>query len=343
MRSLTREEILSQRLTKNGLTQPFTHLHHLLPASLGIQSQYLHHGLFNIASRVDLSNNQDISNCLSDAILAWGQRQTYHFYDKETWQKMCHFLAEERLWVPSYFDSENLDLATASQDLKKRLNQPRLRSQLVQDYGAAWSKLFLWSALFLYHSRQGQLYHRWLPHDRMVEWQSEALPVPENLSKELLESYFSFYGPASLADAAHFFGIRQHKIAPSDLVDLDVFEYQGKTYYAKDWQDDAKIPEVVLLGKFDPLLVSYKHKDILIDPNQQSSVWKKAGQISALILIRGKMRGTWTMSVNGQNISFKVVTNQKLSQRQQARTRRIFRDYARWIHKTIKIISFELA
>ncbi|KXT64082.1 hypothetical protein SGADD02_02097 [Streptococcus gallolyticus] len=41
------------------------------------------------------SVNQDIENL----ILAWGQCQTYHFYDFETWQNMITFLKAETIWV----------------------------------------------------------------------------------------------------------------------------------------------------------------------------------------------------------------------------------------------------
>lgn len=343
MKELTRDEIIAQRLANSGLVQPFSSLQQLLSASLGIQSQYLNHGLFNIASRLNLDKNPNISETLESAVLAWGQRQTYHFYEPVNWQKICHFLSDEELWVPSYFESENLDLQKASKDLEKRLEQPRLRSQLVKDFGEESAKLFLWSALFLYHSRQGQLYHKWQEKDRLVLWQKTDSPLSENISKEMLEAYFSFYGPASQADAAHFFGIRQKKIQLADLADLQVFDYEGKKFYAKSGQKEAEIPKILLLGKFDPLLVSYKDKDILIPAERQSEVWKKAGQISALVLIQGRMRGTWTMSVSGKKISFQVVTDKKLSQRQQGKIRRLFKDYAKWTSKVIKDISFDLA
>lgn len=163
-----------------------------------------------------------------------------------------------------------------------------------------------------------------------------------NCLEIFLEAYFTFYGPASLADAAHFFGISQTCLDHRELHNLRSFDYFGRSYYYKVWQNGANIPELLILGKFDPLLVSYKYKELLIAPDDQPLIWKKAGQISALILIKGQLRATWSMSVKGSAIDFKVQAKQKISQKHQASIRRNFRNYARWMGKKMRKVNFEL-
>ncbi|WP_317335578.1 DNA glycosylase AlkZ-like family protein [Streptococcus orisratti] len=342
MKNITRLDILAQRFYNQGFIEPYQEINQLLQDSLGIQAQYLNHGLFNIANRMNLTKYDRIENSIADSILAWGQRQTYHFYEFETWQSICHFLAREKLWVVSYFQDENLNLLEESQQLKSYLSQPQTRSQLVDIYGKRWAKLFNWSALFLYNSRQGSLYQKWLPKDRLVCWSNQKSVSSPQLSRNLLEAYFTFYGPASLADAAHFFGISQTCLDHRELHNLRSFDYFGRSYYYKVWQNGANIPELLILGKFDPLLVSYKYKELLIAPDDQPFIWKKAGQISALILIKGQLRATWSMSVKGSAIDFKVQAKQKISQKHQASIRRNFRNYARWMGKKMRKVNFEL-
>ncbi|MBM9832220.1 winged helix DNA-binding domain-containing protein [Enterococcus faecalis] len=334
-------DIIIQRFYNQGLTHAFTSIEELLTAALGIQSQYINHGLFNLAIRLHLEKDQKVYQTLESVILAWGQRQTYHFYSKPIWQKMTSFLAEDQIWVKNYFQKENLDLDKALEELRGKLAQPQLRSQLALSYGDRWNKLFIWSALFLQASRQGQLYQKLLPEDRLVIWEESTLLAPLEVSKEMLEAYFSFYGPATIADAAHFFGIKQAQIHRADLAGLKKVSYGNRAYYFKNWQTDVSLPEVLVLGKFDPLLIAYKHKELLIAPEAQAQVWKKGGQIAALILIRGQFCGTWTMAHQAKGVRFTVTSPKPLALKHQAKIRRIFKDYAKWLGKSVVTVSFE--
>ncbi|SDB26606.1 Winged helix DNA-binding domain-containing protein [Streptococcus henryi] len=342
MQNISKEEILAQRFYNQGLIKSYSDLDQLLKDSLGIQSQYLNHGLFNMSTRLNLLNTERVEETLEPAILGWGQRQTYHFYNWQTWQEMGQFLKADGTWTENYFASENLDLVKECQELREHLTQPLTRTELSQRYGQRWAKLFNWSALFIYNSRKGKLYQKWQPNDRLVVWSEKVIPKNPELPKKILESYFNFYGPASLADAVHFFGIKQSQISENYLAGLKRYDYQGRTYYSKYWQEEAQIPEVLVLGKFDPLLISYKHKDILIDKADQGLVWKKAGQISALILIKGNLKGTWTFSVKGSAIDFKVLSAKKISLKHQASIRRIFRKYTKWMGKTMRQVEFHV-
>lgn len=339
---MTKSQLLAQRFYNQGLVIPYDNVEDLLRESLGIQAQYLNHGLFNIATRLDWAKDQRASASLDQAILAWGQRQTYHFYDLETWQMMSHFLADERLWVDKHFQAQDLDLDAAVAELEDKLQEDKKRSVLSAEYGQRWKSLFEWSALFLYTSRQGKLYHKLLADDRLVKWQDRQNQPSNDLPKHLLEAYFTFYGPASLADAAHFFGVTQAKIEPIDVTELKTYQVDDRLYYAKLWHDEATIPQVLVLGKFDPLLVSYKHKAILIGQDDQPHIWGKAGQIAAIILIKGKLRATWTMATSGKTISFTVTANKEITQRHQATIRRIFRRYTKWVDKEVRAITFNI-
>ncbi|MEY8462237.1 DNA glycosylase AlkZ-like family protein [Streptococcus merionis] len=342
MKIVSQTDILAQRFYNQGFVNPYEDVESLLMAALGIQSQYINHGLFNLSTRLLLRKNDKVMKSIKSAILAWGQRQTYHFYNKATWLKIASYLSEERIWVEKYFEEEGLDLDSALVELQDMLVHPQTRSQLAQAYGDRWAQLFTWSALFLQASRTGQLYQQLLAHDRLVIWENQILQKPAEVSKDLLESYFAFYGPATLADAAHFFGIKQDQIDKENLAGLYQLTDHNKVYYVTDWQENITIPEVLVLGKFDPLLVAYRHKSVLIPAEVQPLVWKKGGQISALVLIKGKLRATWTMAHQNQGIRFVVTSPKPLALKHQATVRRRFKDYARWLDKAVSQVLFEV-
>lgn len=192
-------------------------------------------------------------------------------------------------------------------------------------------------------SRQGQLYHCLGPDDRTVHWQeAPAAQDLTTLKARHLAAYFRFYGPASLADAAHFFGVSQAFFQDVDLTAWPSCSYQGRRFYYGEWQDAIDLPPVLVLGKFDALLVSYQSKDILADPDDHARIWRKAGQIPALILIRGQVRGEWQVTQQGNRLTFRVTSGTPLAKAHQASIRARFRAFARWWGKTVAGITFEV-
>lgn len=342
MLELSRQEIISQRLYNNGLVEKLKSIDHLLSKSLGIQAQYINHALFNISTRLDPDSFHSFSELEKKSILAWGQRQTYHFYQKETWQDIVISLAEQELWPKKLLTEAGINLELVSQILEDYLIDKRTRQEVLDFFGPDHKVLFQWSALFLLHSRQGQLYHTWTTqNDRFVHWhqlnQTTSAPFQMEL---LLHRYFIFYGPATLADAAHFFGIKQSHLAKIPLSNLQATTYQGKNYYFDSYHEQVSLPEIVVLGKFDPLLIAYANKDLLIDQDMQAKVRKKAGQISAIILKKGKLVATWTFSNKKSDISFTVEVQGKLLKKDKKQIESVFKTYCRQMKKQLKSISY---
>ncbi len=288
MAALNRQTIIALRLQQQGLITPYQDLADLLQASLGMQSQYINHALFNISTRLSKEAIKTFHPIENEAILAWGQRQTYHFYDKKSWQKITLALSQEALWPEKLLIEQGINLEQSSRKLEAFLSEARTRAQVLTHFKQDDKALFQWGALFLYHSRKGQLYHQWfLNQERNVVWEetNHSLYQLDTLKEELLRNYFHFYGPATLADAAHFFGVSKNNLSKIPL-DSSLFQasFEGQSFFYKPPIEEPKIPKLVILGKFDPLLVSYSKKDVLIPKEKQALVWKKAGQISAISL-----------------------------------------------------------
>lgn len=78
---LSQKIILCNRLYNQGLIEPLSSPLDVLHKTLGIQAQYINHALFNIYNRLPQSYPFAFKELADTSILAWGQRQTYHFYD----------------------------------------------------------------------------------------------------------------------------------------------------------------------------------------------------------------------------------------------------------------------
>lgn len=90
---------------------------------------------------------------------------------------------------------------------------------------------------------------------------AEPRRTPQEVFPELLRRYFAAYGPATLADAACFFGLQKEKkklLQGMDLTQYARLELEGEAYYyLEDGRDMEEIPSMTLLSGFDPYLVSY--------------------------------------------------------------------------------------
>jgi hypothetical protein len=125
----------------------------------------------------------------------------------------------------------------------------------------------------------------------------------------LLRRYFSAYGPATLADAAWFFGISKEdakKLPELPLDGLHSFEFRKKTYYCEeDENTDMDIPELTLLSGFDPIIVSYTTDDRLCLPQEyKSKVILKSGICLPTIAVNGQVAGIWNIKNNKPIIEF---------------------------------------
>ena len=214
------QDILAQRLYHQALLESKLTGTEVLAKSLGIQSQYVTHGIYNYFNRLADSKADSYADLTEQGILAWGQRGTYHFYDRPTWEALSLLLSETVSWPWHHLAEQGVEVAAQLERLAGYLaDGPMTREALKDRYGQEeWRQLFRWGGLFLAASRQGQLYQTLSQGDRQVHWQ----PKPEGqdlrlLKHQLLATYFSFYGPATLGDAAHFFGVPQAFFSQVDL------------------------------------------------------------------------------------------------------------------------------
>jgi len=165
-----------------------------------------------------------------------------------------------------------------------------------------------WGGVFVHLARLGKVAFR-----NMTSRDFDLISAEPNESlyevlPKLLRIYIKAYGPATLSDAAYFFGISKEDaatLADIPLDDVDRLEIGGKTYYYEDVDDIGDIPELTLLSGFDPLIVSYTSENRFSLPKEyRSRVVLKSGICLPSIAVNGSVVGLWNIKKNAPVIEF---------------------------------------
>jgi winged helix DNA-binding protein len=133
---------------------------------------------------------------------------------------------------------------------------------------------------------------------------------PDTAIVEVARRYLSIYGPATRTDFARWWGAWPGVIKAAwsglkpELVTVSV-EGAPRDALARDVAEmkRAGISEPVqLLPLFDPYLMGYAKRDHMVDRAHAARVSRTAGWISAVILVEGKVTGTWTYTLNNKTL-----------------------------------------
>ena len=137
---------------------------------------------------------------------------------------------------------------------------------------------------------------------------AEPTETASDVLPEMLRRYLGAYGPATLDDAAWFFGfLREDKMILKNLPldDYDSFEHDGRVYYHCGEPDDmGDIPEFNLLSGFDPVIVSYTERGAVLPPAHKSRIILKSGICLPSIAVNGKIAGLWNIKKGEPVIEF---------------------------------------
>lgn len=119
----------------------------------------------------------------------------------------------------------------------------------------------------------------------------------ENAETELLKRYFTNYAPATVKDAAYFFGFTQTKIkALMKSLPVESFVSDGVEYFyiGQLPTDTPEIPKCILLAGFDQLMLGYKKDESIFLPKEHlRGIFNLSGIVMPAILIDGKVIGRW--------------------------------------------------
>lgn len=152
---------------------------------------------------------------------------------------------------------------------------------------------------------------RWLPD---LVWEP---PDATTANVLIAQRYLAAYGPATVQDFAYWRGV------PSSLArgwfkqmmpEMLEVEIDGETAFLPNSAiDEIQLspppPEawpVRLLYRFDPYLLAHRNKDWVVAPAHYKAVWRPAGHIEGIVVVRGQAAGTWRYDRKGKGLIITV-------------------------------------
>lgn len=158
---------------------------------------------------------------------------------------------------------------------------------------------------------------------RVDHWLPKQKAVEEKAAKQfLLRRYLGAYGPATLQDFSKWAGIPAGEAKAiweslgKELVEVSI-EGQRAALLGKDRKaladSDAGRPVLRLLPSFDPFLLGHADKSALVSPRFYKRVYRNQGWISPVVLLNGRVIGTWSHARRSKSLLLEVKLFEKPS------------------------------
>jgi hypothetical protein len=165
-----------------------------------------------------------------------------------------------------------------------------------------------WGGIFCELARFGKVAFRDMASRDFDLIDAGPTQTPGEVLPGLFRRFLAAYGPATLADAAWFFGLggeRKKEVSALDLDEYPRFEYNKSVYYSiEDSMDMSGIPELTLLSGFDPLIVSYTQRGAVLPPEYKSAAIMKSGICLPTIAVNGWVAGLWNIKKGEPAVEF---------------------------------------
>lgn len=297
-------ESLTLLLRNQGLSEPFPDPDAALERVVAVQTQYAQSLEIALAVRSKRRVKGWEAKALSEAghlHKSWGLRRTLHAHGPQGWA-LVHgalgTLSHERfhrrmpLWQPDRdfrFIEERI-LECLRTGPKTRAELHALIPEVAGLPMAGWGVDVMGAAF------RGEL--RVIGRGAEQRFALARTPKPvEDGMVALLRAYLRGYGPATERDFAYWVGLPRRDIARAFAAlrpELD--EVQGGYLLSGSELDVPAVPRAVLLAKFDPLTMGHMDKSRWLDPADQARVFRKAAQVEAVVLLKGRAAATWRVA-----------------------------------------------
>lgn len=338
-------------LARNGISQPFAEPIAAVRAMVAVQAQYAASIPFAIHARCPSALRTWTDRALArdrSLVKTWCLRGTLHALAAEDLALMVgsfgeqYHLAVERVML-RMCDMDPVAWHRVEQDVLHALAAgpmdrtalhaavPRLRDVPWAGWGEDVKGLAYQGDLLMVGSKGSRPVFA-----RRDTWLPDLHFRPRTRIKsleELLVRYLRTFAPATLTDFAHWTGLPAATVrdtaarASGLLVPVAV---EGRTSPLLALEEDADVlqsslpeaPAVTLLPKFDAMLLAWKDPSRVLDGGDHEAVFRPAGQIEAVILMRGRAVATWRIKQipGGMNVTVTPLRHVGRTAQQQVKT-----------------------
>jgi hypothetical protein len=178
---------------------------------------------------------------------------------------------------------------------------------------------------------------RWLPD---LKWEP---PDPVTANVTVVQRYLAAYGPSTMQDFAYWRGIAAGQVRDwfkalmQELVEVEV---EGQTaFLPKSAMDEAQLPPpapeawpVRMLYRFDPYLLAHRSKDWVVPPPHYKTVFRPAGHIEGIVVVRGQAAGTWRYDRKGGGLIITVYPYKPLPKYVMKQVEKQAKEIAKFFH-----------
>ncbi len=291
----------------------------------GVQAQVASSAELAVGLRQRRARRGAVERALAgrEVVRTWAMRGTLHLLTPVEGAAYLSLIAaartwEKGVWQRTFVTSAQLDALTDAvydvldgQVLSReelvdavvdRTGDAHLAEQLRSGWGAVLKPL-AWQGYLCQGPGQGNRVTFTRPDTYLPDW--PGIPEPADAARVAIPAYLGSYGPASMAAFDQWLIRGASKKAAlrgwfADLGDaLTVVEVEGVSGYARSTDVDEiagiRPSSVVrLIGGFDQYVLGPGTNDAhLLAPARRSLVSKAAGWISPVVLVGGRVAGTW--------------------------------------------------
>ncbi|MDQ3678428.1 MAG: winged helix DNA-binding domain-containing protein [Actinomycetota bacterium] len=170
------------------------------------------------------------------------------------------------------------------------------------------------------------------------EWLGQQQPLePECALAELARRYLAAHGPASAEDCAAWSGAglrrarRGFELISGELCEVEVAGRPAWLLASAASSRSAVGPRVSLLAHFDPYLLGYRSRDLLLDPRHAKRIQTGGGFVAPAVLVDGRVAGTWRLRSSRASLTISVEPFAPFAPEVRAEVQREAADVARFL------------
>jgi len=316
---MTLEEIKLRRLVGQHLLAP-ADTRSVVKDLCGVQAQFLSHALHGLSIRCADVNTDGL-------VKSWTNRGTMHLFSADDLplflhEGRMHFLRPvDTMESDAYISADrktyfaDLIVDAVSQGIDEREALKAVCEKAGMTESESQSLFDPWGGTIRALCEAGRLCHK-VQEKKAYQLCPTFGPMAEEPARiELARRYFTHFGPATIKDAAYFFGTTQTKVK-SWLKQLPVAEasLDGKSYfYIDNGLSAGEMPDCLFLAGFDQLMLGYEKTESLFLPKKHMrDIWGLAGIVRPAILVNGTVVGWWNLKNRKLKITLFSPADQKL-------------------------------
>ena len=299
---MEREEMILRRLSAQHLLCK-TDTQTAVKDLCGIQAQFLSHALHGLSIRCDEVQTEGL-------VKSWTNRGTMHLFSIDDLplflhQGRSHFLRPvDTLEADTYLSAArkayfaDVILDGIGQGIDQRDTLKTLCESRGMTETEAKSAFDPWGGLIRALCESGKICHK-VQEKKAYMLCPPFEPMEEASARlELLRRYFTHFGPATIKDAAYFFGTTQSQVKSYlSALPLEITNLGGKAYFYIDTVSSIdQIPDCLFLAGFDQFLLGYDKTESLVLPKAHlRDIYNLAGIVRPAVLVKGQVAGWWNL------------------------------------------------